>query len=137
MTCWLCHSPLHSPNFDDVLKLIRRYNPENILNFGSQHNFKKHGVQGSLCSLITYIRKNFELQYRWHHWNVMTSLKFGLFCNICASHLKLKSIPNGHMHSWTYGRVNARVHEKVFVLFQESFNATAIFLQLRHFLSDV
>ena len=33
--------------------------------------------------------------------------------------------------------MNARVHEKVLVLFQESFNATAIFLQLRHFLLDV
>ena len=41
------------------------------------------------------------------------------------------------MHSWTYGRVNADVHEKVLALFQESFNATAIFLQLRHFLLDV
>ena len=49
----------------------------------------------------------------------------------------VKSIPNGHMLSWTYGRVNARVHEKVFVLFQESFNATTIFLQLCHFLLDV
>ena len=29
------------------------------------------------------------------------------------------------------------MHEKVFVLFQESFNATTIFLQLRHFLLDV
>ena len=36
-----------------------------------------------------------------------------------------------------YGRVNAGVHEKVLVLFQESFNATAIFLQLHHFLLDV
>ena len=35
-----------------------------------------------------------------------------------------------------HGRVNARVHEKVLVLFQESFNATTIFLQLRHFLLD-
>ena len=33
------------------------------------------------------------------------------------------------MHSWTYGRVNARVHEKVLALFQESFNATTILLQ--------
>ena len=33
--------------------------------------------------------------------------------------------------------MNARVHEKVLVMFQESFNATAIFLQLRHFLLDV
>ena len=41
----------------------------------------------------------------------------------------VKSISNG--------RVNARVHEKVLVLFQESFNATIIFLQLRHFLLDV
>ena len=49
----------------------------------------------------------------------------------------LKSIPNGHMHFWTYGRVNAPVHEKVLVLFQESFNATTIFLQLCHFLLDV
>ena len=48
----------------------------------------------------------------------------------------VKSIPNGHMHSWTYGRVNALVHEKVLDLFQESFNATTIFLQLRHFLLD-
>ena len=49
---------------------------------------------------------------------------------------KLKSIPNGHVHSTTYGRVNACVQEKVFVLFQESFNATTIFLQLRNFLLD-
>ena len=49
----------------------------------------------------------------------------------------VKSIPNGHMHSWTYCRVNARVHEKVLILFQELFNATTIFLQLRHFLLDV
>ena len=35
------------------------------------------------------------------------------------------------------GRVNARVHEKVLVLFQESFNATTLFLQLCHFLLDV
>ena len=49
----------------------------------------------------------------------------------------LQSILNGHVHSWTYGRVNARVHEKVVVLFQESFNATTIFLQLRHCLVDV
>ena len=48
----------------------------------------------------------------------------------------VKSIPNCHMHSWTYCRVNARVHEKVLVLFQESFNVTTIFLQLRHFLLD-
>ena len=33
--------------------------------------------------------------------------------------------------------MNTRVHEKVLVLFQESFNATTIFLQLRHFLLDV
>ena len=33
--------------------------------------------------------------------------------------------------------MNARVHEKVLVLFQESFNATKVFLQLRHFLLDV
>ena len=33
--------------------------------------------------------------------------------------------------------MNARVHENVLVLFQESFNATTIFLQLRHFLLDV
>ena len=33
--------------------------------------------------------------------------------------------------------MNARVHEKVLVLFQESFNATTIFLQLHHFLLDV
>ena len=34
--------------------------------------------------------------------------------------------------------MNARVHEKVLVLlFQESFNATTIFLQSRHFLLDV
>ena len=50
---------------------------------------------------------------------------------------EVKSSPNGHMHSKTYGRVNARVHEKGLVLFQESFNATTIFLQLRHFLLDV
>ena len=36
-----------------------------------------------------------------------------------------------------YGRLNARVHEKVLVLFQESFNATTISLQLRNFLLDV
>ena len=41
------------------------------------------------------------------------------------------------MHSQTYGRVNARVHEKVLVLFQESFNAITIFLHLRHFLLNV
>ena len=41
------------------------------------------------------------------------------------------------MHSQTCGRMNARVHEKVLVLCQESFNATTIFLQLRHFLLDV
>ena len=34
-------------------------------------------------------------------------------------------------------RVNARVHKKVLVLFQELFSATAIFLQLRHFPLDV
>ena len=51
--------------------------------------------------------------------------------------LKVWSILNGHVHSYIYGRVNARVHEKVLVLFQESFNATKIFLQLRHFLLDV
>ena len=33
--------------------------------------------------------------------------------------------------------MNARVHEKVLILFQESFNASTIFLQLRHFLLDV
>ena len=33
--------------------------------------------------------------------------------------------------------MNARVHEKVFVLFQESFNVTTIFLQLCEFLLDV
>ena len=33
--------------------------------------------------------------------------------------------------------MNAHVHEKVLVLFQESFNAITIFLQLRHFLLDV
>ena len=49
----------------------------------------------------------------------------------------VKSIPSGHMHSWTYGQVNARVHEKVLVLFQELFNATAIILKLCHFLLDV
>ena len=32
--------------------------------------------------------------------------------------------------------MNARVHEKVLVLFRELFNATTIFLQLRHFLLD-
>ena len=41
------------------------------------------------------------------------------------------------MHFQTYGRVNAHVHEKVLVLFEESFNASKIFLQLRHFLLDV
>ena len=41
------------------------------------------------------------------------------------------------MYSQTYDRINARVHEKVFLLFQESFNATTIFLQLCHFLLDV
>ena len=54
-----------------------------------------------------------------------------------AISLIVKSIPNGHMDSQTYGRVNARVQEKVLVLFRESFNATTIFLQLRHFLLDV
>ena len=49
----------------------------------------------------------------------------------------VKYIPNGHMHSQTDGRVNACVHEKVLVLFRESFNATTIYLQLRHFLLDV
>ena len=39
-----------------------------------------------------------------------------------------KSTPNGQMHFLTYGRVNARVHQKVLVLFQESFNATTSFL---------
>ena len=43
---------------------------------------------------------------------------------------------------WSYAcldqrRANARVHEKVLVLFRESFNAATIFLQLRHFLLDV
>ena len=33
--------------------------------------------------------------------------------------------------------MNARVQEKLLVLFQESFNATTIFLQLRNFLLDV
>ena len=33
--------------------------------------------------------------------------------------------------------MNARVHEKLLVLFHESFNATTIFLQLRHFPLDV
>ena len=33
--------------------------------------------------------------------------------------------------------MNARVHGKVVVLFQESFNETTIFLQLHHFLLDV
>ena len=41
------------------------------------------------------------------------------------------------VHSWTYGRVNARMHEKVLDLFQKSFKATTVFLQLRHFLLDV
>ena len=41
------------------------------------------------------------------------------------------------MHSQTYGPVTAHVHEKALVLFQESFNATTVFLQLRHFLLDV
>ena len=41
------------------------------------------------------------------------------------------------MHSLTYGRVNARAHEKVLALFQESFYATTIFPQLCHFLLDV
>ena len=49
--------------------------------------------------------------------------------------MMLKSILNNHMHS--YSRVNAHVYEKVLVLFQESFNATTIFLQLCHFLLDV
>ena len=39
------------------------------------------------------------------------------------------------MHS--YGSVNARAHGKVLVLFQESFNETTFFLQLRHALLDV
>ena len=38
-----------------------------------------------------------------------------------------------HVHSLD----RTRVHNKVLVLFQESFNATTIFMQLRHFLSDV
>ena len=33
--------------------------------------------------------------------------------------------------------MNARVYEKLLVLFQESLNVTIIFLQLRHFLLDV
>ena len=33
--------------------------------------------------------------------------------------------------------MNGLAHEKVLVLFQESFNATTIFLQLRHFLLDI
>ena len=33
--------------------------------------------------------------------------------------------------------MNAHVHEKALVLFQELFNATTIFLQSRHFLLDV
>ena len=33
--------------------------------------------------------------------------------------------------------MNGRVHEKVLVLFQESFNATAIFLESDQFLLDV
>ena len=41
------------------------------------------------------------------------------------------------MHSQTYGRVNARLHEELLVLFQESFNATTISLQLCHCLLDV
>ena len=41
------------------------------------------------------------------------------------------------MQSKTDGPVNARVHEEVLVLFQESFNATTVFHQLRHFLFDV
>ena len=36
------------------------------------------------------------------------------------SHHYIQSILNGHMHSQTYGRVDACVHEKVLVLFQES-----------------
>ena len=43
------------------------------------------------------------------------------------------SIPNGHMHSQTYGRVNARVREKVLVLFRESFNATTTFSAITPF----
>ena len=46
-------------------------------------------------------------------------------------------LKNGHMHPWTYGWVNARVHEKILLLFQESSSATTIFLELRHFLLDV
>ena len=43
---------------------------------------------------------------------------------------------------WSYGFLDLRSSEctcarKVLVLFQESFNATTIFLQLRHFLLDV
>ena len=41
------------------------------------------------------------------------------------------------MHSQTFGRVNAWVHERELVLFQELFNATTIFLQLRHYLLDL
>ena len=57
--------------------------------------------------------------------------------NFLSGILTVRSIPNGHMHFWTYGPVNAPVHEKVLVLFQESFDATTIFLQLRHYLLDV
>ena len=64
---------------------------------------------------------------------VCTQISFIMY----LEHTCLKSIPNGHTHSQTYGRVNARVHEKVLVLFQESLNVTTIFLQLRHFLLDV
>ena len=74
--------------------------------------------------ISTFVRNNFKFKE--------TTLLLTVFFQT----EKVKSISNGQMHSWTYGRVNARVHEKVFVLFQESFNATTIFLQLRHFLLD-
>ena len=54
-----------------------------------------------------------------------------------SQNLVLQSVQNGHVHSKTYGRVNAHVHEKVPVLFRESFNGTTIFLQSRNFLLDV
>ena len=38
---------------------------------------------------------------------------------------------------WSYAFLDLRVHEKVLSLFQESFNVTTVFLQLRHFLLEV
>ena len=45
MTYWCRRSSLHSPKFDDIIKLIQHHNPENLLSLGSQHNYKN-----SLCA---------------------------------------------------------------------------------------